>query len=140
VSNVPGRAPMSKPGMERTQIRRLRPFRRRPLVEVAQDDDVLALGDESIDDRARLRPGVCACAAAARLGFEVIHQHMDDGAARRADLVLRAVAAEHRSHFVCPVHVGTDRVDTEPGARHHRDVDAAFVVAIDQHDVPVEGP
>jgi hypothetical protein len=127
--------------MERTQIRRLRPFRRRPLVEVAQDDDVLALGDESIDDRADGYGLASALgAAAARLRFEVIHQDVDNGAARRADLVLRAVAAEHRSHFVCPVHVGTDRVDTEPGARHHRDVDAAFVVAIDQHDVPVEGP
>ena len=76
--------------------------------------------------------------AAARLRLEVIHQHVHERAGRCAHGVLGAVATEHLVPAALAVHVRANGFDLESGPRHDRDVDAAVVVAVDQHRVLVQ--
>ena len=76
-------------------------------------------------------------ASASGLALEVIDEHEHVGAALCLDLVFGAVAGEDDAVAVLGVDVGSDRADREAGLSHDADIDAAFVVAVNEHYVPV---
>jgi hypothetical protein len=69
----------------------------------------------------------------------VVDEQPQVGAGRKLEPVLRAVAAEEliARDRVGDVDVGAHLHDVDRGDRHHADVDAARVVAVDQHAMPV---
>ena len=94
--------------------------------------------DESVGDAPDLsRLTQTSVASASGLALEVIDEHEHVGAALCPDLVFGAVAGEDDAVAVLGVDVGSDRVDREAGLAHDPDIDAAFVVAVHEHQVPV---
>jgi hypothetical protein len=67
----------------------------------------------------------------------MVDQNVQDGATGSPHLVLWAVPAEDHTVGINGVNVGPDRLDRILGFCQDPDVDAAFVVAVDEHDVRV---
>src|SRR5215207_11591359 len=123
---------------ERAQVGGLAAFGRGSFIEVAEEDDVVAGIDESVCEAPDLsRLTQTSVASASGLALEVIDEHEHVGAALCPDLVFGAVAGEDDAVAVFGVDVGSDRADREAGLAHDPDIDAAFVVAVHEHQVPV---
>jgi hypothetical protein len=94
--------------------------------------------DEAIDDLpylVGLPPAFRASSSG--LALEVVDENEQMSAVLRDHLVLRAIPREHDPMRVLGIDVRSNRADREPGLAHDPDVDAAWVIAVNEHDVPV---
>ena len=67
----------------------------------------------------------------------MIDQKDERVALRRRDIVLRAIAAEYSALRIRIIHMAADRRDRIVLPRHDRHVDAAIIIAVDQHHMVV---
>jgi|GEM_PF-3825206 len=123
---------------KRGEVESLAALGRRPFVQIPQYDHMLSPLNEPVVDFPHLAGlTLTIVAATAGLRLEVIRRNVNLAVGRRPDLVLGTIAAEDRAPIVRRIHVGSDGLDTEPGAGHDGHVDTAIVVAIDEHDVTI---
>ncbi len=107
-------------------------------VEVTQHNDVLTLADETIHNPADF-DGLAAALfiTTPGLGLKMIDEDVNQQAGRGADGVLGAVAAEDQTDRIAVIDVGADGFDLKAGSGHDADIDAAVIVAVDQHHMLV---